>query len=71
MRPDESAPSKSGLEQPPSGDESGGKPTRRRLDDVFGDVLPDASRDDRPDQPDHPSQEDDDALLRDVPPHHG
>ena len=41
---------------------------RRRLDEVFGDVLPDVTRDERDD--DAPSPTDDDALLRDRPPHH-
>jgi hypothetical protein len=36
---------------------------RRRLDEVFGDVLPDVTRDER-----RPSN--DDALLDDRPPHH-
>jgi len=43
-------------------------PDRRRLDDVFGDVLPDPTRDERPELSD---QGRDDELLRDVPPHHG
>jgi len=41
---------------------------RRSLDEVFGDVLPDPTRDDRAELPD---QSRDDELLRDVPPHHG
>jgi hypothetical protein len=39
---------------------------RRRLDEVFGDVLPDVTRDERDDRP--PSN--DEALLDDRPPHH-
>jgi hypothetical protein len=39
---------------------------RRRLDEVFGDVLPDVTRDERDER--RPS--DDDALLDDRPPHH-
>jgi hypothetical protein len=39
---------------------------RRRLDKVFGDVLPDVTRDERDDRP--PSN--DEALLDDRPPHH-
>lgn len=41
---------------------------RRDLDEVFGDVLPDSTRDERGEEPD-PSRDDD--LLGDVPPHHG
>ena len=39
---------------------------RRRLDEVFGDVLPDVTRDERDEQ--RPFN--DDALLDDRPPHH-
>jgi len=39
---------------------------RRRLDEVFGDVLPDVTRDERDER--RPSN--DDALLDDRPPHH-
>lgn len=39
---------------------------RRRLDDVFGDVLPDVTRDEVDDE----TPTNDDALLRDRPPHH-
>ena len=39
---------------------------RRRLDEVFGDVLPDVTRDERDEH--RPSN--DDALLDDRPPHH-
>src|SRR3954469_638237 len=47
---------------------------RRRLAEIFGDVLPDASRDDV-DEPgqaagEHSASARDAALLRDVPPHH-
>ena len=38
----------------------------RRLDEVFGDVLPDVTRDERDER--RPSN--DDALLDDRPPHH-
>jgi hypothetical protein len=41
---------------------------RERLDRVFGDVLPDATRDERSTTPE-PDQ--DDELRRNVPPHHG
>lgn len=46
----------------------GKPPDRRLLDDVFGDVLPDSTRDERSDSAE---QGRDDELLRDVPPHHG
>lgn len=39
---------------------------RRRLDDVFGDVLPDVTRD----EVDDDAATNDDVLLRDRPPHH-
>ena len=41
---------------------------KRRLEQVFGDVLPDTTRDER--EPPLP-QDDDDHLRREVPPHHG
>lgn len=52
---------------------------RERLDRVFGDVLPDATRDERRSDGSqgHGSQRDnsesnhDDELRRNVPPHHG
>lgn len=40
---------------------------RRRLDEVFGDVLPDTTGDER--EPGEPS-ESDEQLLADRPPHH-
>ena len=41
---------------------------RERLDRVFGDVLPDATRDERS----SPSElNSDEELRRNVPPHHG
>lgn len=46
---------------------------RRRLAEVFGDVLPDSTRDDQPD-PDgagHRAGRDDDWFRDQVPPHHG
>jgi hypothetical protein len=47
---------------------------RRRLAEVFGDVLPDATRDDvddpDPAEGEHSTAARDAALLRDVPPHH-
>jgi hypothetical protein len=39
---------------------------RRRLDEVFGDVLPDVTSDER----DEHRPTNDDALLDDRPPHH-
>jgi hypothetical protein len=42
---------------------------RRRLDEVFGDVLPDVTRDER-DERDGRRPSNDDALLDDRPPHH-
>ena len=57
---------------------------RERLDRVFGDVLPDATRDERRSngsqghgsqdngsQPDNSESNHDDELRRNVPPHHG
>jgi hypothetical protein len=44
---------------------------RRRLAEVFGDVLPDTTDDER-DPVDRPAQERGDAWLEEqVPPHHG
>jgi hypothetical protein len=39
---------------------------RRRLDEMFGDVLPDVTRD----EVDERRPSNDDALLEDRPPHH-
>jgi hypothetical protein len=44
------------------------EPVRRRLDDVFGDVLPSTTSDERDDRPD-PSAGDAE-LLANRPPHH-
>jgi len=49
---------------------------RRRLDAIFGDVLPDATRDERGEGGEDGGAESAVAarerdLLRDVPPHHG
>lgn len=41
---------------------------QRSLDEVFGDVLPDSTRDERGDRPDRRGDAD---YLRDIPPHHG
>lgn len=46
----------------------------RRLAEVFGDVLPDQTRDERDDPATTGEREDggaDARLLREVPPHHG
>jgi hypothetical protein len=40
---------------------------RRRLDEVFGEVLPSTTSDERDDEPPRTT---DDALLADRPPHH-
>jgi hypothetical protein len=43
---------------------------RRRLDEVFGDVLPETTKDER--EPDaQPEQRDEDWYQRNKPPHHG
>jgi hypothetical protein len=42
----------------------------RRLDRVFGEVLPDATADDRPDQRDQDADEQDRWLRENRPPHH-
>ena len=44
---------------------------RRRLADVFGDVLPDGTSDDRDHRPGRSEGGTDDWLRRQVPPHHG
>jgi hypothetical protein len=44
---------------------------RRRLADVFGDVLPDSTSDDRDHGPGRSEAGTDDWLRRQVPPHHG
>jgi hypothetical protein len=43
---------------------------RRRRAEVFGDVLPDSTRDDR-DEESRESGDSDEWLRRQVPPHHG
>jgi hypothetical protein len=43
------------------------EPLRRRLDEVFGDVLPSTTSDERDDRPD---RGDDAELLANRPPHH-
>lgn len=46
---------------------------RRRLAEIFGEVLPESTRDDRPEDAERPAGESaSDGWLRDqVPPHHG
>jgi hypothetical protein len=44
---------------------------RRRRAEIFGDVLPDATRDDRDPEAGRRGGENDDWLRRNVPPHHG
>ncbi len=45
---------------------------RKRLAEVFGDVLPDTTRDERsPDAPDADESASDAWLRHQVPPHHG
>jgi hypothetical protein len=44
---------------------------RRRLEKVFGDVLPESDRDERGGAWGEAADSRDEDLLRDVPPHHG
>ncbi len=45
---------------------------RKRLAEVFGDVLPESTRDDRDEESGARRESDSDAWLRSqVPPHHG
>jgi hypothetical protein len=46
-------------------------PMRRRLDEIFGDVLPDATRDEQPDAAEQPPAAGDEWLRANRPPHHG
>jgi hypothetical protein len=47
-------------------------PVRRRLDEIFGDVLPDVTRDEQGDAADEPLPAAGDEWLRaNRPPHHG
>jgi hypothetical protein len=43
---------------------------RRKLDAIFGDVLPDTTRDERAEHPDDRPRDADADLLADRPPHH-
>jgi hypothetical protein len=78
--PDQS-PDESSAERPPA-DRTDARPDpewrrRRRLAEVFGDVLPDTTSDEREgepsvDAPDAPGETPEDRWLRSqVPPHHG
>jgi hypothetical protein len=44
---------------------------RRRLAEVFGDVLPETTSDERDEQPARRESSSDEWLRRQVPPHHG
>ena len=44
---------------------------RRRLAEVFGEALPETTRDDRPDPQERSEGSTDDWLRAQVPPHHG
>jgi hypothetical protein len=55
-------------EQPPTPEERAAR--RRRLAEVFGDVLPEQTSDDAG-EPDTRPEGNDEWLKRQVPPHHG
>ncbi|WP_143230360.1 fructose-1,6-bisphosphatase [Actinosynnema sp. ALI-1.44] len=42
---------------------------RRRIDEIFGDVMPETTKDERQAEPD--DKRDDDWYLSNKPPHHG
>ncbi len=46
-------------------------PVRHRLDEIFGDVLPDVTRDEQADAADEPAAAGDEWLRANRPPHHG
>ena len=59
---------------PPEDPERSGElpdPVRRRLDDVFGEVLPDVTRDEVADGADDRAAATDEWLRANRPPHHG
>ena len=59
------------MADPGAGDDALPDRVRRRLDDVFGDVLPEVTRDEVADAPDDPPTARDDEWLRaNRPPHH-
>ena len=53
----------------PSQPEGSAEARRRRIADVFGDVLPDTTADER--DPEGPDDRGDSWLRAQVPPHHG
>ena len=46
-------------------------PVRRRLDEIFGDTLPEVTRDEHADAADDPPAGGDEWLRANRPPHHG
>ena len=56
---------------PDADDERARAERRRRLDAVFGDVLPDVTADERGPDPRSGKPGDDDWYLENRPPHHG
>jgi len=62
-----------GPEGPDEPDEDAARESerRRRRARVFGDVLPEVTRDERGDGPGERGESSDDWLRRQVPPHHG
>jgi hypothetical protein len=46
------------------------EPVRRRLDEIFGDALPEVTRDERPDTPGTGEAASDEWLRANRPPHH-
>jgi hypothetical protein len=46
-------------------------PVRRRLDEIFGDVLPEVTRDEQSEAADEPPVAGDEWLRANRPPHHG
>jgi hypothetical protein len=48
-----------------------GDPVRRRLDEIFGDVLAEVTRDEQSEAADEPPAAGDEWLRANRPPHHG
>jgi hypothetical protein len=46
------------------------EPVRRRLEEIFGDALPEVTRDERPDAPAPGDPGEDEWLRANRPPHH-
>ncbi|WP_035303933.1 hypothetical protein [Actinokineospora inagensis] len=75
VSPDPHTPEGSGASAgpaPQSNAPEAGEPAKRRrptLDEIFGDVLPDTTADER--DPTTPAATPDDWYLRNRPPHHG